>query len=110
VKRQKGNKPLFLVLSNILQSLHPEICLFANGSSSNAYIMVLPKLTFVLLSFFHYHVAVTPLHGFMEELVTAVIAEVFITLSFCLKRMLNREEIKPKALAVIELRLSEGTT
>ena len=46
----------------------------------------------------------------MEELVTAVIAEVFITLSFCLKRMLNREEIKPKALAVIELRLSEGTT
>ena len=31
----------------------------------------------------------TPLHGFMEDLVTAVIAEVFITLSFCLKRLVK---------------------
>jgi len=30
-----------------------------------------------------------PLHGFMEDLVTAVIAEVFNTLSFCLKRSVN---------------------
>jgi len=30
-------------------SLHPEMCLFANRSSSIACIMILPKLTFVLL-------------------------------------------------------------
>jgi len=32
---------------------------------------------------------VAPLHGFNEDLVTAVIAEVIITLSFCLKRSVN---------------------
>jgi len=30
-----------------------------------------------------------PLHGFMEELVTAVIAEVFFMISFSLKRSVN---------------------
>ena len=44
-----------------------------NCSSSHARIMVLPKLT------------LTPLHGFMEDLVTAVNAEVLILLYSCLK-------------------------
>ena len=56
-------------------------------------IRILPKLTFVLpcsqfLSpLLHtWRFAVALLHGFMENFVTAVIAEVFIALSFCLKR------------------------
>ena len=60
--------------------------------SSNACIMVLPKLTFVLLfspflsPLSHKgQFVVAPLHGLMEDLVTAVIVEVFIMLSFCLK-------------------------
>jgi len=59
-------------------SLRPEMCLFANCCSSNARIMVLPKLTFVLLyspfSFplpRRWQLVVVPLDGFMEDLVTA---------------------------------------
>ena len=83
-------------------SLHPETCLFANCCSSNAHIMVLSKFTFVLLCspFFpsllcRWQFAVVPLHGFMEDLVTAVIAGVFNMLSFCLKtfcKMLDNTE------------------
>ena len=34
-------------------------------------------------------IMVVLLHGFMEDLVTAVIEEVFITLSFCLKHSIK---------------------
>jgi len=70
-------------------SLRPEMCLFTNRCSSNARIMVLPKLTFVLLYFpfsfplpRRWRFAVAPLRGFMEDLVNAVNAEVFNALSF----------------------------
>ena len=36
--------------------LHPKMCFFANCSSSNARIMVLPKFSFVLHSFLHYSI------------------------------------------------------
>ena len=70
---------------------------FANCISSYACIMVQPKLTFVFLcsphSFLYYCVRdnfwVALLHGFMEDLVSAVIAEVFNTLSFCLSILQN---------------------
>ena len=59
--------------------------------SSNAHIMVLPKLTFVLLyspfSFplpHRWRFAVALLLGFMKDIATSVIAEVFNTLPFCL--------------------------
>jgi len=68
------------------------MCLFANHCSSNAHIMVLPKLIFVLLcSWFisplahRWRFAVAPLHGFVKDLVIALIAEVLNTLLFCLK-------------------------
>jgi len=74
-------------------SLRPQMCIFANRCSCNARIIVLPKLTFVLLcspfSFPLLHwwrFAVVPLRSFMEDLATAVIAEEFNTLSFCLNR------------------------
>ena len=64
---------------------------FANCSSFNAHIMVLPNFYFVFLfSLFlsplphKWRFAVAPLHSFMEELVSAVIAEVCITLSILL--------------------------
>ena len=70
-------------------SLCPETCLVTNHSSSNACLMVLPKLAFVLLRtlflspLLHRWQFVRALHhGFMENLVTAVIVEVFLTLSF----------------------------
>jgi len=69
---------------------------FANCCSFNAHIMVLPKLTFVLLcSWFlfpllcRWRFVVALLRGFMEDLVTEVIAEVFNTLFFCLNRFVN---------------------
>ena len=53
---------------------------------SNAHIVVLQKLTFFLLySFLHYRVGDDfQYHHFIEDLVTAVIAEVFNTIPFCL--------------------------
>jgi len=69
---------------------------FANCSSSNAHIMVLPKFTFIFLysSFLsplprRWQFMIVLLCGLMEDLVTAVIVEVFITLSFCLKMLDN---------------------
>jgi len=60
--------------------------------------MVLPKFTFVVLCFpflsplpRRWRFVVAPFHGFTEDLVTAAIAEVFITLSFSLKHSVNTE-------------------
>jgi len=54
--------------------------LFANYSSSNAY-QSLPLFSFTLHSFPYYRIGDDLLlYGFMEDLVTAVIAEVFIML------------------------------
>jgi len=75
-------------LISSLFNIGTETCLFANHSSSNACII---KLTFVLCSPFlsplphRWWFVVALLHGFMEDLVTAVIAEVFITLFFYLR-------------------------
>ena len=52
----KHNSTMVIVTGLISTLLCPEMCLFANCSSSNACIMVLPKLTFVLYSFLHYHI------------------------------------------------------
>ena len=73
------------LISSLFNVASSQDVLFANRSSSNACIMVLPKLTFVLHFFLHYRIGGVPRHGFMEDLVNAVIAEVFLVLSFCLK-------------------------
>jgi len=70
-----------------------------NFCSSKACIAVLPKLSFVLHSFLHYHVGGDSLNAvsWLYGLVTAVIAEVLLTLSFCLKcsvKMLDTTENK----------------
>ena len=52
------------------------MCFFAKRCSFNAHIVFLQELTFVLHSFIHRQFAVVSLCGFMEDLMTAVIAEV----------------------------------
>jgi len=44
----------------------------------------LPLFSFVFRSLLHCHVVVAPLRDFMEDSLTAVIAELFNMLSFCL--------------------------
>ena len=80
-------------------SLHPEVCFFTNRCSSNAYIMVLPRLTFVLLwSWFlspllpRWRFVRAPLHGFVENLAIVLIAEMFNLLSFCLKCLKTKRD------------------
>ena len=77
-------------------SLHPEMCLYANY---NAHIMVLPKLMFILLCspflsplLHRRKYAIAPLYGFMDGLVTAVVAEVFIVLLKMFCKMLDNTE------------------
>ena len=76
------------------------MCLFANRCSWNAHIMVPPKsyLCSPFLSSLpcRWRFAVALLCGFMEDLKTAVIAEVFNTLSFCLKCSVKWTTLKTK--------------
>ena len=51
-------------------SLHPDKCVFANRSSSNACIMVLPKLTFILHVFLSYHICSSATSWLQGELST----------------------------------------
>jgi len=91
-----ATKAIWVWFLHCSTTLCPKMCLFANRCSSNACIMVLSKFTFVpLCSPFlspllqRWRFAVTPLCGFLEDLVTAVIAEVFNTLSFGLNQSVN---------------------
>ena len=76
------------------------MCLFTNHCNSNARITALQKLMFVLLcSWFlsplprRWRFAIVLFHGFVEDLVIALISEVFHFLSFCLKHSVKCQTI-----------------
>jgi len=62
--------------------LRPDVCLYANRSSSNAYIMVLPKLISVLHYFLLYHVGDNLQYALYGFRVSAELAGVLLTLLF----------------------------
>ena len=82
-----------LIRFTVQRRFVPRCAFFQNSYSSNACIMVLPKLTFVLLyspfSFPSLRFVLAPLCDFMEDLITVVIVEVFNMLSFCLNNSIK---------------------
>ena len=83
-------------------SLCPETCLFANCSNSNACIMVLPKLSFVLHSFLHNRVGddLWYMHQCKTQ-VRAVQAGVLLALFLAWNVGLTFEELEAKRSTMI---------